>query len=101
METTEVGLIIKDVHEIKNTLTKFDVRLQLVYNSLVGNEISRDGGLVGDILNQAAEIKALEKRVEAIEKAETKRRFYVNIIWGTTSAIITMILTILLTKAFH
>lgn len=92
MDNIEVGLITKDVHDIKNTLTKFDVRLQLVYNSLVGNEISRDGGLVGDILSQGIEIKLLEKRIEAIERSETKRRLYVNIIWAALSAIAVMIL---------
>jgi hypothetical protein len=52
-------LLVKDVHTIKNTLATLGVRFELVYNCLVGNEISKDGGLVADINEQKAEIHAI------------------------------------------
>lgn len=81
-------ILIKDVHEIKNTLQKFGIRLELMHNALVGNEILKDGGIVADLINQKAEIMALTKRVQAVESQEAKRQVYIRIIWGVVGAVV-------------
>lgn len=72
----------KDIHDIKNTLTRLNLRLEIVYNCLVGNEISKDGGLVADIYSIKSELGFIVKRVETMEKSERQRGVYVKIIWG-------------------
>lgn len=89
----EQDKLIADVHEIKNTLTRFGLRLELVYNALQGNELSKDGGLVAEIIEQKNTIKDLGKRVEKVEQQEGQRRLYVNIIWAALAAIGTMIIS--------
>lgn len=85
-------LLIKDVHEIKNTLQKFGLKLEIVHNALVGNEILKDGGIVADLLTQKAEIMALTKRVLAVEAKEDKRQVYIRITWGAVGALLAVLL---------
>jgi hypothetical protein len=87
-----------DIHLIKNNLTTFGLKLELVYAALTGNEISKDEGLVGEIKMQKESLKKLEKRIEIVEKKESKRQIYVNIIYAAIGVIITMILEYLLNK---
>lgn len=85
----EIEIVAKDVHEIKNTLTKFGMKLELVYNALIGNEILKDGGLVADLLIQKSEIRALTQRVNVLEGREDKRQVYIRITWGVVGALLT------------
>lgn len=81
-----------DIHMIKNTLTKLNLRLSVVYAALVGNEIAQDGGLVKDIKDIENEMAELTKKVMVIEKSEAKRAVYIKIIWGMVGGIIVFIL---------
>lgn len=83
----------KDVHDIKNTLTKLGMRLEIVYNCLVGNEILKDGGLVADISIIRAELVQLVKRIDIVEKTERQRNIYVRILWAVGGVLITIIIT--------
>lgn len=81
-----------DIHTIKNKLTSFGLKLDLVYAALTGNEIAKDEGLVGDIKHQREELNKLTGRVEKIEKRENQRQVYVTIIYGAIGFILAMIL---------
>jgi hypothetical protein len=83
----------QDINAIKNNLSTFGMKLEMVYAALVGNEIAKDGGLVADIAGQQKQILRLKERIEKVEAKESKRQLYVNIIWGAVSAIIALIVT--------
>lgn len=83
----------KDVHDIKNTLVKLNLRLEIVYNCLVGNEISKDGGLVADIYSIKSELGFIVKRVENMEKSEKQRSVYVKIMWTIGGALLMFFLS--------
>jgi hypothetical protein len=83
----------QDITSIKNNLSEFGRKLESVYNCLVGNEISKDGGLVADIAGQQKQILRLKERIEKVEAKESKRQLYVNIIWAAVSGIVVLILT--------
>lgn len=81
-----------DLTAIKNTLAQFGIKLEMVYASLVGNEISKDGGLVEDIRLMKLDNKELTKRVEKVENGQTKRELYVRLLWGAAGIIATLII---------
>lgn len=83
----------RDINAIKNNLSAFGMKLEMVYAALVGNEIAKDGGLVKDISNQREEIAKLTKRVEKVEQRESKRQLYVKIIYAGVVGIIIYIFT--------
>ncbi|HXS58997.1 MAG TPA: hypothetical protein VN726_22895 [Hanamia sp.] len=83
----------QDINAIKNNLSSFGMKLEMVYAALVGNEISKDGGLVADIAGQQKQILRLKERIEKVEAKETKRQLYVNIIWAAVTGIIVLILS--------
>jgi hypothetical protein len=82
-----------DINAIKNNLSTFGMKLEMVYAALVGNEIAKDGGLVADIVSQQKQILRLKERIEKVEARESKRQLYLNIIWGAVGVIITLIIT--------
>ena len=88
---TDEEQIKTDIHSIKNKMTAFGARLELLYAALVGNEISKDGGLVADISEHKVGMMELSKRMDRLEKSDAKKSIYVNIIWGAAGAIIYMI----------
>ncbi len=90
-----------DIHAIKNALTTFGVRLEVVYNALVGNEITKDGGLVKTVIEQKAEIMLLNDRIEAVEKQEDSRQQLIKIIWAIGSFLAAMILTLIVSHYFR
>jgi len=83
----------QDINAIKNNLSAFGMKLEMVYAALVGNEISKDGGLVADIAGQQRQISRLKERIEKVEKSENKRHLYVNLIWGAVCSVIVFLLT--------
>jgi len=83
----------RDINAIKNNLSAFGMKLEMVYAALVGNEIAKDGGLVKDISNQRDEIANLTKRVEKVEQRESKRQLYVKIIYAAVAGIVIYIFT--------
>lgn len=89
-----------ELGSLKQQFTTFGLRLELIYNSLVGNEIAKDGGLVKDIHNLQDDVKAvrekdinsLHERIEVLEKSDNKKSIYVNIIYLGVGAVIAFLL---------
>lgn len=82
MEELEGERLKTDIHTIKNTLTSFGMKLELVYAALTGNEITRDEGLVGEVKKQREELEKIEARVETLEKLDNKKQIYTTLIFG-------------------
>lgn len=59
--------------------------------ALMGNKFTKDGGIIGKIIQMDAEIKlnykTLEGRVEALEKKENRNDVYVKILWTVVGAV--------------
>lgn len=103
MEEHQINIIKKEFDQdmgiIKNQLTTLGFRVELVYNSLVGNEIAKDGGLVKDIHNLQEDIKNIKEKdipninekIEVLEMSGNKKSIYVNLIYAAVACIITII----------
>lgn len=65
----------KDIHEIKQ-------KVDQVFNALLGNQLTQDGGLVGRIMDLEKENSDLRKKIEDIESKGAKSDIKMNIIWA-------------------
>ena len=84
--------ITEDIHTIKNSLTKLETRLYNLHTALTGSDISKDGGLIGRIIDSEKELAVLNQRVELVEKKESQRRLYVRILWGVAGALLMLLI---------
>lgn len=82
-----------DINLIKNNLSTFGLKLSLVYDALVGNEIAKDGGLVEEIKKMKEFNRSLSSRVSKVERDQTRKQLYINIIYGAVGVIITLLIT--------
>lgn len=90
--------IVEDIHLIKNSLTKLETRLFNLHTALAGNEISKDGGLIGRIIESEKELALLTVRVETVEKKESQRRLYIRIIYGAVGFLLALAISYLAQK---
>ena len=90
----------QDINAIKNNLSAFGMKLEMVYAALVGNEIAKDGGIVADIMHQREQIKELAERVQKVEERESKRQVYVRIIYACVAMIVTLVGTYIFNHLF-
>ena len=90
----------QDINAIKNNLSAFGMKLEMVYAALVGNEIAKDGGIVADIMHQRDQIKELAERVQKVEERESKRQVYVRIIYACVAMIVTLVGTYIFNHLF-
>lgn len=89
-----------DMKLIKAQYAELSAELKIVKNALIGNEYSKDGGLVGRIYHVETDHEILTKRVQDIEDErlkgtvqEKKTDFYIKILWGLASSLVTLIIT--------
>ena len=90
----------QDINAIKNNLSAFGMKLEMVYAALVGNEIAKDGGIVADIMHQSEQLKKLAERVQKVEERESKRQVYVRIIYACVAMIVTLVGTYIFNHLF-
>ena len=70
-----------EMHMIRQELTTLNLRVGLVYDALKGNDLLKDGGIVGDIVDLKTEQKTINKRIDEYESKEKLRRVYTSILW--------------------
>jgi predicted ATPase len=85
--------LLSDINSIKNNLSSLGMKVSLVYDALVGNEIAKDGGLVEEIKKMKEFEKSILARVTKVEEDQEKKQLYINIIWGAVGVTITILLT--------
>ena len=99
MENYEV--IKQDVHDIKNELQKWKLELPMIreiHESLTGNKISKDGGLVKRVENVEIKILEVEESVESIKISKSKQQVFINIIYGAIGALLSIIVSHFINK---
>lgn len=90
--------IVEDIHIIKNSLSKLEVRLTTLHMALTGSVITNDGGLIVRIAESEKEIRILAGRVDAVEKRDSQRRLYIRIIYGAVGFLLSLAISYLAQK---
>jgi len=73
-----------DVAHMKNQVNE-------MYTALVGNGITKDGGLVKRMDEMELRQELMDKRQEKIDSKQTITGTYIKLLWGAAAAIITSI----------
>lgn len=69
----------------------FRKQVSEMYTALVGNEITKDGGMV-------KRMAAMEERLEKIDKKQTVMGVQFKILWTTAGAVLTGIYSLIIKK---
>jgi outer membrane murein-binding lipoprotein Lpp len=72
-----------------------------LYIAILGSDITKDGGMVGRIIQLEAQVKTLESKVEEMETAKVKTELYVKIMWGMVGAFASGIFLYVLNLIFY
>lgn len=76
----DIRLIKQDVSKLSNTLSE-------VHQAIIGNSMTRDGGIVQRVIDLENEASSLSNRIIAISAKMTKAELYVKIIWAMGGSI--------------
>lgn len=68
--------------------------------ALLGSDLTKDGGLVGRIIELEKDVAVLEEKIEKLENEKSKSDIYVKILWAAGGVVCTIFLTILLNYIF-
>ena len=90
--------IVEDIHIIKNSLAKLETRFYSIHTALSGSDLTKDGGLIGRIIEGERDLAILTARVEMVEKKESQRRLYIRIIYGAVGFLLALAISYLASK---
>lgn len=76
-------------------------KLDQMYYALLGNELTKDGGLIGRIIQLEKDVAVLEQKTETLERERNKSDIYVNILWAAGGVICTGIIGYILSVVLH
>lgn len=95
MEVThqDIALIKTQVGDLSRTLNE-------VHTALVGNQMTRDGGLIQRVIDSESEVEKLKLRILELESKNSKTEFYVKVIWTLAGGMATLVFTFILKLIF-
>jgi hypothetical protein len=69
-----------------------------MYTALIGNNISKDGGLVGQIKNIDHRQDRLDERMGKMEKTIIKMAVYIKLFWASIGSTATAVFSLIIKK---
>lgn len=81
----------EDFHRMKLQVDK-------MYTALIGNEITQDGGLVGQIKNIDHRQNKLDERMGKMEKTIIKMAVYIKLFWASIGSTATAVFSLIIKK---
>lgn len=86
-----------EISEIKTSVAEIKEKTHQLYFALMGNELTKDGGLIAMILKVEVDALHLSDKIQIIENREDRKNFYISVIWAFAGTIFGGILTALIT----
>lgn len=99
-ESLKVAATQGDIRAIKKEVSGMAEKLSEIYQALVGNPLSDDGGLVKRLQICEKKLNDQDARIEAIEKKDVQSDLYLKIIWGLGGVVITAALAFIFNHVF-
>lgn len=93
-------LLKQEIENVKNQFSEMGEKLDQVYYAMLGSELTKDGGLIGRIIQLEKDVAVLEQKTESLERERNKSDIYVKILWAAGGVICTGILGYILSIAF-
>lgn len=82
MDQTQFDVTIKEINK----------KVSLMYHALVGNEITKDGGLIQRVTDIESDLKKQEQRMDQFHDKLTMLKVYEKVLWLTAGGIISGII---------
>lgn len=93
-------LLKQEMENLKGEFGKLSTKMDTVISALMGNDLTKDGGLVGRIIDLEKSVAVMEEKIEKLENEKSKSEIYVKILWAAGGVVCTILLTILLNYIF-
>jgi hypothetical protein len=99
----QVGVTQTEIREIKTEVKGLSKMVHEVHAALIGSEMTKDGGLVGRIIESEKQLFILSERVVEVEKMNAKAEMYLKVIYalsgsGATAIVISLVKHFLMNK---
>jgi hypothetical protein len=85
----ELRTLRDDVSQIKNKVGK-------LFTALLGDDITKNGGLVQRLNNAESNVEELSERINNIEKKNIKVSVYVGLLWAAAGGVAMAILALII-----
>lgn len=89
-----------DIEQIKQSQVQQGKQMDKIAQALLGNEIGKDGGLVGRIEDLEKELTKTKIELETVKQEAAKSRWHLNIVYLCCGAVAMGILGQILTFIF-
>jgi hypothetical protein len=91
-----------EFQKMESTVQDIKSKLSEVHGAIIGNPLSKDGGMAGRLTEAEDKLELLEQRLEAAEKKQVKYNLYIIIMWicagGVAMATFNYILSLVFKK---
>lgn len=77
----QAGVTQEDIRIIKNDVAEIGTKLNLVLDALVGNSLSKDGGVVKRMFDIESLIPKVNSRLAEVERVYKEKLFYMKVLW--------------------
>lgn len=85
----------EEIHSIKRDVSIIGDKLNQVLDALVGNTLSKDGGIVGRIVELENQITKSNRRLYDIERVYKEKLFYMKTMWFVAGGFIMTVLALI------
>ena len=93
---------MEQIEEIRKELQKVQTKMDDIHSALIGNPITKDGGLVYRVIEGEVQIERLNDRINEVEekqnnrmieleKDKAKQGIYIGIIWACGGGLVSTI----------
>lgn len=89
-----------DLKDVKQDNQEFKSKLDKIYFTLVGNDLSNEGSMMQRIKNMELKYETMRNEDQLIQRNQDKNNIYVRIIWVLVGTVATIITTIAVNKIF-
>lgn len=89
----ELRLLEKEFSEIKEILNE-------VHTAIIGNPLTKDGGMIARLVTAEQQLEKLELRVNDAEKKQIKYNVYTKLMWLLSGGIISIVFAYILELIF-
>ncbi len=102
---------MEQINEIRQELKKVQTKMDDIHSALIGNPITKDGGLVYRVIEGEVQIQRLNDKIDEVEKKQNERMLdlekdkakqgiYIGIIWACAGGILSTIVIAIINHIF-
>ena len=88
----------QEITEIKSDVAEIKEQTQEMFNALMGNKLTQDGGLVLRLIKLETQTAKMDLKIDAVAKQEDRKMMYLGALWVSIGAVVGMIISYIIQK---